>query len=389
MHTLRKKVKNLNSKLKDNKDIIIIQEKNKKINYSENVEVNTDLNYSCSKEEIDDFVNDNSFKIIENINGKEFLNISVKSSDNSFYIKDNITEDYYISSLEDLGDDVNKIIVMRKDGKYCDYYSYLMRNDENELIKIAIISLDNSNYCGSEYFLNNNKLNDMDIEKIRENIQNDSIDKIDNKNIQNDSIDKIDNKNIQNDSLNISNNNHIQNDSLNISNNNHIQNESKNIIDKNYIQNESINIIGKNHTQNESTNISDKEYKFKKIVVTNSKIESFNNRELLEYAQENNLGILNDEIEDLSENFFESDEENDVIQEYLKIYNVKVNGKEIVSKNLTKEVGNAMIAVDEEEYYREDMLYLLSDLRNLIKIKIESTQGIKYDIKSKSEEREI
>ena len=123
MHTLRKKLKNLKSKLKDNKDIIIIQEKNKKINYSENVEVNTDLNYSCSKEEIDDFVNDNSFKIIENINGKEFLNISVKSSDNSFYIKDNITEDYYISSLEDLGDDVNKIIVMRKDGKYCDYYS--------------------------------------------------------------------------------------------------------------------------------------------------------------------------------------------------------------------------------------------------------------------------
>lgn len=350
MHTLRKKVKNLNSKLKDNKDIIIIQEKNKKINYSENVEVNTDLNYSCSKEEIDDFVNDNSFKIIENINGKEFLNISVKSSDNSFYIKDNITEDYYISSLEDLGDDVKKIIVMRKDGKYCDYYSYLMKNDENELIKIAIISLDNSNYYGSEYFLNNNKLNDMDIEKIRKNIQNDSIDKIDNKN--------------------------IQNDSLNISNNNHIQNESTNIIDKSYIQ-------------NESTNISDKEYKFKKIVVTNSKIESFNNRELLEYAQENNLGILNDEIEDLSENFFESDEENDVIQEYLKIYNVKVNGKEIVSKNLTKEVGNAMIAVDEEEYYREDMLYLLSDLRNLIKIKIESTQGIKYDLKSKSEEREI
>ena len=350
MHTLRKKLKNLNSKLKDNKDIIIIQENNKINNNSDNIEVNNDLNYSCSKEEIDDFVNDNSFKIIENINGKEFSNISVKSSDNSFYIKDNITDDYYISSLEDLGDDINKIIVMRKDGKYCDYYSYLMRNDENELIKIAIISLDNSNYCGSEYFLNNNKLKDMDTEKIKENIQNDSINRIDKKN--------------------------IQNDSIIISNNNHIKNESTNIIDQNY-------------TQKDSINISDKEYKFKKIVVTNSKIESFNNRELLEYAQENNLGNSNDEIEDLSENFFESDEENDVIQEYLKIYNVKVNGKEVVSENLTKEVGNAMIAVDEEEYYREDMLYLLSDLRNLIKIKIESTQGIKYDLKSKFEEREI
>lgn len=152
MHTLRKKLKNLNSKLKDNKDIIIIQENNKINNNSDNIEVNTDLNYSCSKEEIDDFVNDNSFKIIENINGKEFSNISVKSSDNSFYIKDNITDDYYISSFEDLGDDINKIIVMRKDGKYCDYYSYLMRNDENELIKIAIISLDKGNYCGSESF---------------------------------------------------------------------------------------------------------------------------------------------------------------------------------------------------------------------------------------------
>ncbi|HOZ54552.1 MAG TPA: hypothetical protein PK993_00685 [Clostridia bacterium] len=376
MHTLRKKLKNLNSKLKDNKDIIIIQENNKINNNSDNIEVNNDLNYSCSKEEIDDFVNDNSFKIIENINGKEFSNISVKSSDNSFYIKDNITDDYYISSLEDLGDDINKIIVMRKDGKYCDYYSYLMRNDENELIKIAIISLDNSNYCGSEYFLNNNKLKDMDTEKIKENIQNDS-------------INRIDKKNIQNDSIIISNNNHIKNESTNIIEKNHIKNESSNIIEKNHIKNESTNIIDQNYTQKDSINISDKEYKFKKIVVTNSKIESFNNRELLEYAQENNLGNSNDEIEDLSENFFESDEENDVIQEYLKIYNVKVNGKEVVSENLTKEVGNAMIAVDEEEYYREDMLYLLSDLRNLIKIKIESTQGIKYDLKSKFEEREI
>ncbi len=310
MHTLRKKIKSLNLKVKDNKNIIIIQEKNKKINNSENFQVNTDINYSCSNEEIDDFVNENSFKIIENINGKDFLNISVKSSDNKFYIKDNITDDFYISSSEDLGDDIKKIIVMRKEGKYCDYYSYLMRNDENELIKIAIISLDNSSYLGSKSLLNNYKKSDLEI------------------------VGK--NKNNKNDSL---------------------------------------NLIGNN--------------KFKKIVVTNTKIEGLNNTDLLEYGQEKNLGMLNYDLEDFADMNIETEEQNVFIQEVLKNYKVKVNGEEILNNDSTKEVGNAMMAVDEEEYYREDMLYLLSDLRNLIKIKIESSQGIKYDLKSNSEEREI
>lgn len=123
------KIKCINNMIEDNKEIAVIAHQKEEDNNKK---------CKCTMSDIEKMVNGQSFEIIANSKPLGKIKILTQFADSDFYVKDLETEEMYMSTCEELGECAKKITILKSSGKISEYYSYLTKNGQNELIRLAI-----------------------------------------------------------------------------------------------------------------------------------------------------------------------------------------------------------------------------------------------------------
>lgn len=134
MYELIKKVKNINKMVEENKEITIIAN----LDDDGNTQKITNKKHTSILKDIDTFTYGRCFRTIGNSKSTGKIELLTKFADENFCVKDMKTGEFYMSVSEELGEKVKKITILKSSENSSEFYSYLTKNGQNDLIRVAI-----------------------------------------------------------------------------------------------------------------------------------------------------------------------------------------------------------------------------------------------------------
>lgn len=138
MYKLIEKIKELNSMIEDNKEVVVSAQEDK------NNATKQSLNCATTMEKIEQFAYGRCFKILTSSKNSGKICLLTKFADEDFYVKDIETGELYMSVSEELERNTKKVTILKCSKDSSEFYLYLNRNGQNDLIRAAIMDNENN-----------------------------------------------------------------------------------------------------------------------------------------------------------------------------------------------------------------------------------------------------